>query len=315
MTMRAFQQFAFLGLVLTFLACGPEKDKKTGKTLDTPTTGELTVYIEEGYKPVIESCIDVFDSIYRLAKIKAYYTSEGEAMKALIDDSVQVAVVSRKLRSDEAAYFQSRGFMPAVTPIAYDAIAFLVNQNNADSVLTIDQIKGILSGALTEWKQINPAAARLGPIRLVFDSPQSGTLRYVIDSVLTGQPLATGATALQSNEEVIDYVRKQKNAIGIISANWISDTDDKGVQAFRNSLRIVDVAKAPGEKAYGPYQVYLANGNYPFKRTVYIINAQARKGLGLGFASFLAGDAQRIFLKDGLLPARAVTRLVQATRK
>jgi phosphate transport system substrate-binding protein len=49
---------------------------------------------------------------------------------------------------------------------------------------------------------------------------------------------------------------------------------------------------------------------------VYIINAQARKGLGLGFASFLAGDSgQRIVLKDGLLPAQAPTRLIKATRK
>jgi phosphate transport system substrate-binding protein len=120
---------------------------------------------------------------------------------------------------------------------------------------------------------------------------------------------------LETNEKVIEYVSKNKNALGVIAANWISDTDDRGVQAFRKEIKIADIAKKSGAAGYGPYQAYLATNDYPFKRTVYIINAQARKGLGLGFASFLAGDTgQRIVLKDGLLPASAVTRLIKATR-
>ncbi|MBK6930568.1 MAG: hypothetical protein IPH12_06725 [Saprospirales bacterium] len=97
--------------------------------------------------------------------------------------------------------------------------------------------------------------------------------------------------------------------------NWISDTDDKGVQAFRRQIKLVDIAKAAGAVGYGPYQAYLSTGRYPYKRTVYIINAQARKGLGLGFAAFLASDpGQRIFHKDGLLPAQAPTRVIQIKR-
>ena len=110
---------------------------------------------------------------------------------------------------------------------------------------------------------------------------------------------------------------KQKNTIGIISANWISDTDDKGVQRFLAAVQLVDVAKAAGAEGFGPYQTYLALGNYPFKRTVYIINAQARRnGLGQGFASFLAGsDGQRIVMKDGLLPAQIQPRIVKLRKE
>ncbi|MBP6810220.1 MAG: hypothetical protein KA138_01765, partial [Saprospiraceae bacterium] len=88
-----------------------------------------------------------------------------------------------------------------------------------------------------------------------------------------------------------------------------------GVKKFMREIKIADVAKETGKEGYGPYQAYLATGDYPYKRTVYIINAQARRnGLGAGFASYLAKDGQRIMLKDGLLPANAVTRLIKSSR-
>ena len=295
-------------------ACEQEKDRKTGAPLDTPTTGTLRVMVDEGYKPVIESCIDVFDSIYRQAKIQPTYCGEGEAVNALLKDSIQVIVISRKLDENELKFFRQRGFTPPMTPIAYDAIAFLVHPSNKDTVFTTEQIQQILTGKSTKWNQISPKSG-LGDINVVFDNPLSGTLRYTKDSILLGQPLSPKASALQTNEEVLAYVKKNKNALGIISANWISDTDDAGVQQFLREIRIADIAKAPGKTAYGPYQAYLAKGWYPYKRTVHVINAQARKGLGLGFASYLAGDGQRIILKDGLLPANAVTRLIQVTRE
>jgi phosphate transport system substrate-binding protein len=308
-------RYLFFGIVaIMFFAC--QEKGKDGKVLDTITTGKITIMVDEGYQPVISSCIDVFDSIYRTAKIDARYTSEGEAVNALMNDTVQVIVIGRKLTAEEMGYFESRGFTPPTTPIAYDALAFVLNNGNADTVFTVDQIRDILTGKITNWNQINPKS-RLGPMQVVFDNPLSGTLRYVKDSIIgNGMPITPSASAMKTNAEVINYVGKQKNAIGIIAANWISDTDDKGVQEFRREIRIADIAEQAGAEGYGPYQAYMAQNKYPFRRTVYIINAQGRRnGLGMGLASFFASDAQRIMLKDGLLPANAVTRLVKSSRE
>lgn len=302
----------FFTVLAVLAACERPKDK-SGKTLDTPTTGEITIMADEGYRPIIESSIDVFDSIYKLSKINALYVAEGEAVAALVRDSVQVIVITRQLAADELKYFQSRGFTPKITPIAYDALAFILHPDNRDTVFTQSQIQDILTGKVSKWKELNPKSP-LADIQVVFDHPLSGTVRYVKDSVLAGEALSPNASALKTNAEVIEYVAKNKNALGIISANWISDTDDGGVQQFRREIKIADVAAKTGDEGYGPYQAYLAKGWYPYKRTVYVINAQARPGLGLGFASYLASDGQRIVLKDGLLPANAVTRLIQVTR-
>lgn len=307
--------FFVLAILSSWLLAACEERGKDGNVLDTPTTGHIRIMVDEGYKPIIASSIDVFDSIYRRASIDAIYTSEGEAIAALIRDSIQVIIVTRTLTENEINdYFKPRGFVPPTTPIAYDGVAFIVHPDNKDTVFTVDQMRDMLNGKYLKWKDLNPKSP-LGEIRLVFDNPLSGTVRYAKDSIGGGAPLSPNASALQTNSEVIAYVSKNKNAIGIIGANWISDTDDKGVQAFRKEIKLVDIAKAAGAVGYGPYQAYLATGKYPFKRTVYIINAQARKGLGLGFASFLAGDSgQRIVLKDGLLPAQAPTRVMQFQR-
>lgn len=310
------QNFLFLSSVLLLLACTACEEShgsKTGKPLDTPTTGELSVWVDDGYRPIVESSIDVFDSIYRRAKITARYVSEGEAVAALIRDTVQVIVIPRQLTADELKYFKQRGFTPKTTAIAHDAVAFILHPSNRDTVFTEEQLRAVFTGQLTRWSDLNPAS-RLGAIRLVFDAPLSGTVRYVQDSICDGAPLPSNASALQTNKEVIAYVAKNPGAIGIISANIISDTDNKGVQQFRRDIRIADVAKAVGEEGFGPYQAYLINGSYPYKRTVYVINAQARAGLGLGFASYLAGDGQRIVLKDGLVPAQNVPRLIEVQR-
>lgn len=306
-------------LIVIILAAGIaacQEKSKDGKVLDTITTGKIRIMVDEGYQPVIASCIDVFDSIYRTAKIDAVYTSEGDAMKGLLDDSVQVIIVGRKLTKEESGYFESRGFTPPQTPLAYDALAFVLNPANTDTVFTVDQIRQILTGQYQKWTQLNPKS-KLGDIHVVFDNPLSGTLRYVRDSIIRdGAPLTKAASAVKTNEEVINYVKQNKNAIGIIAANWISDTDDTGVQKFKREIKIADIAMAVGEEGYGPYQAYLATQKYPFKRCMYIINAQARRnGLGAGLASYLAGDAQRIILKDGLLPANAVTRLVKVSKE
>jgi phosphate transport system substrate-binding protein len=308
------RMLVLFGLPLLLDACGNNADPNAPK-LDTPTSGEVTMYVDEGYRPIIETSIDVFDSIYRTAKINARYTSEAEAVKALIDDSVEVAVLTRPLRTDEVEFFKSKGFTPRQTAIGYDAVAFITHPANRDSLLTTNQLRDIFTGKITTWGQINPANAALGKIQLVFDNSGSGNARYCRDSIGGGAPLPTDASAFDTNAKVIEYVTKNKNALGVIGANWISDTDDKGTQAFRSGIRLVDVAKATGERGYGPYQAYLATRQYPYRRTIYVINCQARAGLGLGFASFMASDSgQRILMKAGLLAANVPIRLIQVQR-
>ncbi len=302
-----------LSIAFTLVSC--EQRGKDGKVLDTPTSGSIRILVDEAYQPVIASALDVFDTLYPRTDVQAEYVAEGEAVAALLRDSVQVIIIGRALTEEEIKrHFEPRGFRPAMTLIAYDAVAFIVHPSNPDTLLTQEQLRQIVTGQKTRWRDIR-ARASSDSIVLVFDHALSGTVRYVRDSIGSGTPLPANAFALKGNAEVIDYVARHPNALGIIGANWISDADDKGVQSFLREIKLVDIAPATGKEGFGPYQAYLATGQYPYKRAVYVINAQARTGLGLGLAAFLASDpGQRIIHKDGLLAAQAPIRLIQLQR-
>ena len=302
-----------LGLLFTpfFFSCGGNDPKKE---LDTPTTGSIKISIDESFQPIMESQIDTFEGIYKYADITASYKAEGQVVNDLINDSVRVVVLSRILNEEERAIFEKRKLVPRETKIAIDAVALIVNKNNKDTLLTVDDLKKIFSGKTKTWKEVNEDS-NLGDITIVFDNNNSSTARYVRDSLIAGQPLPPNTFASNSHEALIDYVNKNENAIGVIGVNWISDFDDSAVIGFMDKVNVVGVSRDPApftkDSYYKPYQAYIAQGEYPLRRYLYIISTEGRTGLGTGFASYVAGDkGQRIMLKSGLVPATMPVRVV-----
>lgn len=297
-------------IVLFALLYGCSGDSKNEPT-DTPTSGEVNVVVDESFQKLFDTQIYTFESLYVAAKVHAQYLPENVALDHLIHDSCKVVIMCRDLTASERKTFEASNLFPISTKIAEDAIAILVNPDNTDSTLTVENIKNIMLGNDSLWSQIN-SKSKLGKINIVFDNAGSANARYMQDTLLKGKSFGHNAFAVKSNPEVIDYVSKNKNAIGILSVNWISDTDDPTVQNFLEKIRVIAVSKDPASEAFKPYQAYIKTKDYPFTRDVYMINRQTRAGLGMGFVSFVAGQkGQIMILKAGLIPALAPVRLVE----
>ncbi|WP_242923735.1 PstS family phosphate ABC transporter substrate-binding protein [Pontibacter liquoris] len=308
MKINALNIFAALGLV-TLMACN-----RSGEIADTPTSGHITVSADESFKPIIESQVNTFEGIYKYAQIDPSYKSEGAVFDDLTKDSTRIAVVARELTPQEKAIFDKRKIIPRITKIAIDAVALIVNNDNPDSLLTLDQVKAIFSGKVKSWQELNKASS-LKDITIVFDNNNSSTSRYVRDSLAADHKLPSNTFASNSHEALIDYVSQNKNALGVIGVNWISDLDDSTAVGFLDKVKVMGISKEPNptstESYYQPYQAYIAQGTYPLLRFIYIISTEGRAGLGTGFASFVAGDkGQRIFLKSGLVPATMPIRVI-----
>jgi phosphate transport system substrate-binding protein len=149
---------------------------------------------------------------------------------------------------------------------------------------------------------------------LVFDNPNSSTVRYMKELAGIKELPAQGVYALKSNQEVIKYVNDNPGSIGVVGINWIRQPE-KDLEQIVSRLKIVGIKNLPGKPGsdafYKPNQNDLALGMYPLTRNLYIINGEGRSGLGTGFASFLAGErGQRIVLKSGLLPDSIPSRQV-----
>ncbi|RIJ37854.1 phosphate ABC transporter substrate-binding protein, PhoT family [Pontibacter oryzae] len=291
------------------MGCG-----NSGTPLDTPTTGDINISVDESFQPIIASEVETFEGIYKYANIDASYKPEGEVIKDLLNDSTKIAILSRELTADEKAIFDKRKLIPRVTKIAIDAVALITNRENPDSLLTLEEVKKIFNGQIKSWAELDEASG-LGDITIVFDNNNSSTARYVRDSLIAGSKLPGNTFASNSHKALIDYVTENKNALGVIGVNWISDFDDSTAVGFLNRIKVLgiseDLAPITTDKYYQPYQAYIAQQVYPLRRYLYIISTEGRAGLGTGFASYVAGDkGQRLILKSGLVPATMPVRVI-----
>lgn len=291
--------FLLLSTGVVVSAC---QNQTTSSETSTYTSGKVNLVVDETFKPIIEDQTYVFESTYPQGKLEMIYKPENEVLNLFLTDSVRVAILSRELTASEAKYYESKNIKLRINRFAVDGIALITQQSNPDSAVTVAEIISVMKG--------QPGAIK----GLVFDNPNSSTVRYLKELAGVKALPATGVYALKSNRDVIAYVNENAGSIGVIGINWIVQPEED-VEKVVEGLKIIGVKNLPGKPGsdgyYKPNQNDLAMGNYPLTRNLYIINGEGRAGLGTGFASFLAGErGQRIVLKSGLLPDSIPSRQV-----
>jgi len=284
-----------------------KKESKLGRT-DTYSSGAIQFASDESFSPIIEEEREVFESIYTKAKVNPIYTNEMDAVNLLMKDSICLVITSRNYTETELKNLRDRNFMPRAIPLAYDGLALIVNNSNPDTCITVDEIKQVLRGEVKTWSQLRPGSKK-GDILVVFDKEKSSTVHYCVDSLLNGTPINSPNIAAGMNSaDVIDYVEKTPNAIGIIGSNWLNDRRDSTNTTFKKQIKVMSVSrmdKATPMNSWKPYQAYLYNGNYPLVRTMYALLNDPINGLPWGFAQFIASPkGQLIIFKAGLLPVQ-----------
>ena len=308
------KRIKIISLLLLMAIAGCNRSS-TSKYEDTPTSGEIIIVADESYQPMIQAQIDTFMDIYKYARIHVRYLPEKEVFDEFLNnDSIRIAIVARSLRDDEKTHFDRMRIIPRTVKIAEDAIALVVNNDNPDTLITYEQLENILKGEIKNWSQLNTGGMN-DSIRIVFDKNGSTNSRYLNEKFLDGKKFPENIYATNSNASVVDYVSDNKGALGVISVNWISDSDDSLAGKFLDLVKVValslpDTGKT--ELEYNkPYQAYIALKKYPLLRDVMIISREGRNGLGTGFASFVAGDkGQRMIRLMGLLPATMPVRII-----
>lgn len=259
----------WLCAVLVWSSCSPSKKAADDETL---YSGEIRIAVEESYKPIIEEELQVYHVDFPEALIHPIYCNEVDAVNLLLKDSVRLAIVDRSLSEQELASFHSRKFFPQSIPMAVGGVALIVNHENPDTVISVDRFRDILMGKTTQWKDLEPSS-RLGEVQVVFNNPNSGTVRYAIDSICGGRKPSSNVKTLYSNEEVIRYVASTPSALGVIGANWIGNDEDSTRLSFNKTVKVMAVSKGDEtwDEAYQPYQAYLATRQYPMTNHVYIL--------------------------------------------
>ncbi|MBA4321537.1 MAG: phosphate ABC transporter substrate-binding protein, PhoT family [Odoribacter sp.] len=306
----SFIPFIYTGLIFVLTSCANGGNRKLE---ETPTRGDIKLVVDESFQPLFETEIYTFTHIYNLAKITPFYKPEVDVINDFMNDSVKVIATTRKLTEDQIRYLRDTLIITRTTTFAYDALALVTNKNNNDTLIKYETVKDIFLGKIKTWKEIDQKS-RLGDISVIFDNTKSGNIRYFRERFEISDKLPSNFFAVKSNKEVIDFVSKNKNAMGIISVNWISDKDDSTSRSFTRKINVLAISQPFLNDGYyyRPYQGYIYDRSYPFVREIYLISREIFRGLGSGFIQWACAEqGQRIVLKSGLVPATMPIRLVQ----
>jgi phosphate transport system substrate-binding protein len=282
----------FFVLALATTRCGDSSNHK----METTTSGTINISADESFKPVIDSQVQVFESLHKDAHVIVHYKPEAECLKDLDNDSIRMVLVTRGLTDEENERMQKKlEFRPAFGPIAFDAIAVITSNQSKDTVFTMQDIRSMAEGT-SGYKY-----------KLLLDGTQAtSTVRFVTDSLLKGKPLSKNVVAAKSSTGVIDYISGNNDAIGLIGVSWVGNKNDPQVLSFLEKVKIAAIECRGCNGTYvKPYQANIVGGRYPMVRPLYYILKENYDGLGSGFTNFLIYEkGQLIFQRAYLLPAR-----------
>lgn len=293
--------FLFFIVVVGILAIDSCNKKDTLKEPES-----ATFYVDETVMPIMEDQVSVFHS-ERPEKINLITKPETEILSLLQKDTIKLLVMSRTLSEKEERIFKSKKIQPRITQIAIDGIALIVNKKTNDTIIDLQNIIDFMQG-----KEVPSIKG------LVFDNPNSSTISYMNQLASVDKADNKNIFALKSNNDVIKYISENEGYIGVVGVNWMTQpmpdmlkyTSDVTVLAVKNVKN-----KPNSTKYYKPSQANVAEGLYPLSRKIYMLNYEGNVGLGMSFATFVAGDVgQRIVLKSGLAPVRLALREIKVRK-
>ena len=119
---------------------------------------------DKSISPVIDECHRSFCNKTQ-RDIWPLYMTEQEAIDSLLDLKVYLVFTTRKLTPNEENIIKSKQHNPRQKPLAYDGMTLIVNNENPDTVITVDNFKKILTGEVRTWKEIYPASGRSRGLR------------------------------------------------------------------------------------------------------------------------------------------------------
>ena len=221
----------------------------------------------------------------------------GTGIAALINNTVDLANASRKVKDEEIAEAQSKGVNPVEHIIARDAIAVIVNMENPVNELTLQQISDIYSGKITNWSEVGGDDR---PIVKLSRETNSGTHVYFLETVLRlGSKedktlFSTDTLLLPSSEGIISEVRSNPNAIGYDGLGYVPD-----------DLKMIAIAEEAGGAYVLPAIETVNDKTYPIARDLYMYTDGEPTGIVKEYLDWiLSPEAQEIVAELGFVPVK-----------
>ncbi len=178
----------------------------------------------------------------------------GTGIAALLNGGTDICQASRDMKPQEYTTAEEKKIAPYRVAVALDGIAVFVNDANPVKELSLEQLRGIYTGSITNWKEVG------GPSHVIVlygRENSSGTYSYFKELVLKNEDYAEATQTLPGTAAVVSAVVNDKFGIGYGGVAW-----DKGVRAL-------PIKKDDKSTAIEPTMDNIIKGSYPISRELY----------------------------------------------
>lgn len=268
---------AFL-VLLTVVMVGQQKNSLTVKGSDTMVI-------------LVQQWAEKYMSTHKDVAIQVTGGGSGTGISALINGTTDICASSRPIKQSEVGKIREKYGRGAVEiKVARDGIALYVNEKNPVKELTLDQIRQIYLGKITNWKQVGGNDAR---IILYGRENNSGTYAYFKEEVMLNADFTPATQSLPGTAGVVNAVSRDENGIGY------------GGSAYGKGIRELSVRKDANSPAFAPELKNIKSGDYPITRFLYFYTRVRPDGAMKEFVDYaLSVDGQKVVADVGYFPVR-----------
>jgi phosphate transport system substrate-binding protein len=217
--------------------------------------------------PIAQKAVEAYMKKNPDVKISLSGGGSGNGIKAIIDGSTDIADASRFIKEKEVSMAIEKGVYPVPFAIAYDSIIPVVHPRNPVGNLTLDQLKAIYKGEITNWKEIGGS-----DLKIVVNSrdTSSGTYETWEGNVMNKERVTPAAQVMASNGAIVQAVSTNKYAIGYIGIGYVN-----------GSVKVLTVNGIKGTEET------TLDGTFPISRPLYMFTNGWPKGEVLDFINFV----------------------------
>lgn len=241
--------------------------------------------------PLTQTEAEQYMKTNKSASIMVTGGGSGVGLAALENGTTDIAQASRSLKMDEKLKLKDKGKAFKEVIIAYDALAVIVHPSNKVTQLTREQLEGIYTGKITNWKQVGGTDQKI----VVYSrETSSGTYEFFKEHVLGNKNYAASALLMPATGAVVQSVSQTKGAIGYV-----------GLAYIEKSVKPLKVSYDKGKTYVAPSVTAAKNKTYPISRPLFYYYLTSVEKTVSPFIKFVLSPAgQQLVLKTGYVPIK-----------
>lgn len=241
--------------------------------------------------PVTQVEAENFMNKNKNARVTVTGGGTGVGFSALMEGTTDIAMASRKIKFDERIRMQEAGKTAKEVVIAYDALAVVVNPTNKVTNLTREQLEGIFTGKIKNWKEVGG-----DDIKIVVYSREtsSGTYEFFKEHVLKNKNYMNGVLSMPATGAIIQSVTQTKGAIGYV-----------GLAYLNKEVKPIHVSYDSGKTYVEPSFENAKSEKYPVVRPLYYYyDTKNEAGVKPFIDYVLSSEGQGLVSKVGYIPVK-----------